>query len=154
MDERWAVLVAGARAMLAERQPATYARFGLDYSMQYEWSTDSAEIVFSSEGVPVVRAGLQFVGSISRREGTWLWGWANASIPEAASRRLSAVREYGREHDFPKLTEPEWVPEGDDGHDVMLVSASILDAPAFFHDHVGGLALFFVLDGFERIGEE
>jgi hypothetical protein len=152
MDERWTLLVAGARTMMAKRQPATYAQFGLDYSMQYNWDTERAEIVFSSKGIPVVRAALQFVGSISGHEGTWLWGWANESIPPVATSRLAAVRAYGREQGFPKLTEPEWVPEGNDGHDVMMVSACILGAPAFFHDHMWELAMFFVLDGFERIG--
>src|SRR4051794_12356012 len=117
MDERWAFLVAGARAMMAERQPATFAQFGVDYSTQFEWNTERAEMVFSSKGVPIVRADLQFVGSIAGRERTWLWGWANASIPTAATRRLAEVRRYGQEQGFPKLTEPEWVPEGDDGHD-------------------------------------
>ena len=61
------------------------------------------------------------------------------------------VRRYGEEQGFRKLTEAEWAPEGDDGHDVMLVSACIIGAPAFFHDHYQNLAMFFVLDGLERI---
>jgi hypothetical protein len=74
-------------------------------------------------------------------------------VPVAATHRLAEVRRYGEEQGFAKLTQPEWVPEGDDGHDVMIVSASILEAPAFFHDHVGGVALFFILDRLERLGE-
>jgi hypothetical protein len=53
MDERWASLVAGTRAVMAERQPATYAHFGVDYSMQYEWSIDRVEVVFSSRASPL-----------------------------------------------------------------------------------------------------
>lgn len=137
--------------MMAERQPATYAAFGLDFSGQYRWDTARAEIVFSTNGVATVRARLHFVGSIAGRERTWLWGWANETIPPEATARLAEVRQYGEEQAFAKLTKPEWVPEGNDGHDVMLVTACILGAPAFFHDHTQGAALFFVLDGFERI---
>ena len=36
--------------MMGQRQPATYAHFVLDYSMQYEWSIDRAEVVFNSSG--------------------------------------------------------------------------------------------------------
>lgn len=151
MDDRWASLVAGARGMMSERQPATYAQFGLDFSMQYEWNLDRAEIVFKSKGRPIVRAALQFLGSITGRGGTWLWGWANDSIPAAATKRLAEIRRYGEDQGFPKLTEAEWTPEGVEGHDVMFVSACILGAPAFFHDHYQNLALFFVLEGFERI---
>jgi hypothetical protein len=136
---------------MVERQPATYAEFGLDHTMQYHWDTERAEMVFSSKGVPVARAALQFVGSLAGRPPTWLWGWANDSIPAAATVRLAEVRRYGEEQGFDKLTRPEWVPEDDDGHDVMIVSACILGAPAFFHDHAGGAALYFVLDGFKRL---
>jgi Family of unknown function (DUF6882) len=151
VDERWASLVAAARAMMAERQPATYAEFGLDYTMQFQWDTEQAEVVFSSRGVSVARADLQFVGSIAGREPTWLWGWANDSIPGAATARLAEVRRYGEEQGFDKLTRPAWAPEGDDGHDLMIVSACILGAPAFFHDHAGGAVLYFVLDRFKRL---
>jgi hypothetical protein len=136
---------------MADRQPATYAEFGVDYSMQFEWNTEKAEIVFSSEGVSIVRADLQFVGSIAGGKRTWLWGWANESIPPAATSRLAQIRQYGEEQGFSKLTEPKWVPEDSDGHDIMIVSAWILGAPAFFHDHAGNAALFFVLDRFQRI---
>jgi hypothetical protein len=95
---------------------------------------------------------MQFLGSITGPGGTWLWGWANESVPAVATKRLNEVRRYGEAHGFPKLTEAEWKPEGNDGHDVMVVSASILDAPACFHDHHQNLALFFALFGLKRIG--
>jgi hypothetical protein len=153
MDERWESLVAAARAMMAERQAATIAQFGLDYSMQYKWDTERAEMVFSSKGIAIVRADFQLAGSIAGRERTWLWGWANESIPRPATHRLDTVRQYGQEQGFSKLTEPVWVPDGDDGHDVMMVSASIMNAPAFFHAHVGNTALFFVLEEFQCLGD-
>jgi hypothetical protein len=151
MDERWQLLVGGARAMMADRQQKTCADFGVDFTTQYEWNVDRAELVFSRNGEPIVRANLQFLGSIAGPTGTWLWGWANESIPMAATNRLMPIRQYGESQGFPKLTEREWTPSGDDGHDLMLVSASILESQAFFHDHYQNLALFFVLDGFERI---
>lgn len=86
-----------ARAMIAGRLEITYARLGLYYSMHYRWDTDRAEMVFNSEGVAIVRAGLQLVGTLSGHEGTWLWGCANESVSSAATCRLSAVREYGQE---------------------------------------------------------
>lgn len=151
VDERWQLLVAGAREMMAKRQPETYAQFGLDFTMQYEWNLDRAEIVFASNRVPIVRADLQFVGSIAGRNRTWMWGWANKSIPTQATVRLSEVRRYGEAQGFYRLTDAEWVPQDDDGHDVMIVAACILGAPAIFHDHAGSLAQFFLLDGFQRL---
>jgi hypothetical protein len=153
MDERWSSLVEGARAMMAERQESTFTKFGLDYSMQYKWDTARAEMVFSSRGVPIVLAEFQFVGSISGVEPNWLWGWANGSLSKVATNRLAEVRRFGEEQGFWKLTEPTWSPEEDDGDALMMVSAAILDSPAFFHCHLPNQALFFVLYGFRHIGE-
>ena len=150
MDERWALLVGGARTMMDERQQATYEQFGLDDSMQYEWSLDCAEFVFSSRGTPIVRADLQYVGTIDSN-GRWLWGWADKTIPAIATKRLAEIRTYGEEQRFPKLTDAEWQTDGDDGHNVMIVSACILGAPAVFHYDYENAALFFALDGFESI---
>lgn len=153
MDERWESLVAGARAMMAQRQPATFQRFGLNYGIRYEWNLDRGEMVFSRKGMPVVTAKLHYLGTFSPSEGTWLWGWANETIPPAATTRLGEIRRYGEEQGFSKLTTPEWVPEGNDCHDVMIASAGILGAEAFFHDHYADLGLFFVLDGFRFVAE-
>lgn len=150
--DRWASVVAGAHAMMAQLQKETYAKWDLDFGIQYEWNIDNAEMIFSRNGKAFVRADLIYVGSISRQTNTFLWGWANESIPAKATARLRDVRSYGEEQGFAKLTMPEWQPAGNDGHDVMLVSASILGTPAFFHGHTGGLSLFFLLENFETAG--
>ena len=112
MSAAWDSLVADARAQMGIRQPATYAEFGLDFSMQYQWNLDRAEVEFSRQGQPLVRASLHYLGSITNPGGTWLWSWANDSIPVAATGRLEEIRDYGERHGYPKLTEPEWAPEG------------------------------------------
>jgi len=151
MDNRWELLVIGARAQMAVRQPETYSKFKIDFSMQYEWNLDRAEIVFKSNGQTVVSARLQMLGSICNPNGNWLWSWANESIPEGSKHRLVEVRKYGETNGFTKLTLGEWRANGDDGHDVMMVAAGILDAQAYFHDHYHNMALFFVLDSFIRM---
>ena len=153
MDARWEILVSGARAMMADRQSATLAKFGVNFSMQFEWNTERAEMVFSSMEIPIVRANLQFVGSIAGKERTWLWGWANKSVPTAATHRLSEVHKYGQDQGFQKLTQTEYVSEGDEGYDLMFVSASVLESQAVFCDSVGNMELFFVLDGFQYLGD-
>jgi hypothetical protein len=106
-------------------------------------------MVFNNKGTPVARAALQFVGSIAGRPSTWLWGWANDSIPVAATARLAAVRQYGEEQGFDKLTGvgAGWGrrPRRDDRVGLHPGRAGV------FHDHAGGAALYFVLDGFERL---
>ncbi len=153
-DERWTSLFPMAYAMMEDIQAQTWKQFGIDYGAQYEWNIERAEIVFYRNKRPVARADLQFVGSISRSSGTWLWSWANESIPAQAKDMMSAVRQYGEEQGFHKLALPEWHPEHvDDGHDIMYVAASILGATATFHDHAGDLALYFTLHNFRFAGD-
>jgi len=154
MKEKWNSFVSTARSMMAQRQVEIFAKFGVDFSTQYHWDLDRANIVFKRNGISIVRADLQYLGSIVRPQGSWLWGWANETIPSQATNRLDALRRYGADNGFEKLTVPEWMPEGDDGHDVIAVSASVLGSDAFFHDHFNNLALFFVLDHFHRVVEE
>jgi membrane protease YdiL (CAAX protease family) len=153
-ESRWASVVAGAHVMMEQVQKETYAKWGLDFGIQYEWNIDNAEMIFSRNGKAFVRTDLIYVGSISRQTNTFLWGWANESIPANATARLHEVRSYGEEQGFAKLTTAEWQPAGNDGHDVMLVSASVLGTPAFFHGHAGELSLFFLLDNFETAGPD
>jgi hypothetical protein len=154
-DEKWASLVPMAYTMMQDVQGRTLEEFGIDYKTRYEWDIDRAEIVFYRKQVPIVQADLQVVGSISRKNGTWLWGWANKSVPSQATDKMSAVRQYGEAQGFRKLTLPKWRPEdGNDGHDVMYVAASILGASATFHDHVGDLALYFTLHNFRSISDD
>jgi hypothetical protein len=153
-DEKWASLVSMAYTMMQDIQGQTWEQFGIDYECQFEWNIERAEIVFSRNKRPIARADLQVVGSISRSSGTWLWGWANESIPSNAKDMMSAVREYGEEQRFPMLTQPEWYPENEhDSHDVMYVVASVLGASATFHDHAGDLALYFTLHNFRSASD-
>jgi hypothetical protein len=153
-DEKWAALVPMAYAMMQDVQARTLEKYGIDDTTRYEWDIDRAEIVFYRKKVPIVQADLQVVGSISRRKGTWLWGWANKTVPSQATDKMSAVRQYGEAQGFPKLTLPEWRPEAEnEGHDVMCVAASVLGASATFHDHVGELALYFTLHNFRLLSD-
>jgi hypothetical protein len=151
MDDAWYELVAAARTEMVERQMVTFAEFGLNFSMQYEWNLERADIVFSRGGVPTVRANLLFLASAVNPDGTWLWGWANDTIPAVATTRPVEIRRYGEAEGFAKLTESEWQPRLADCSDVMAIAAYLLDAPAFFLDRTQNLAMYFVLDGFERV---
>ena len=170
MEKTWSSLVDSSNTMMFERQRSTLAQFGVNNSMQYNWNFDRAEMIFSSQGEPIVRTDLQVVGSISaltrkglwnwadksiskfagRRRG-WLWGWANKSVPIVATWRLAEVRRYGEEQGFSELTEPEWPADKVNGQDLMIVSGAILGTSSFFYAHTGGLDLFLLLDNFRII---
>ena len=149
-DEEWETFVAHAKEMLTQRQDETFSAFGIETDGQYHWDMDKGEIVFTRDGRREAAATLHYVGAVAQSSGTWMWSWANTSVPEVASRRMLEVRNYGLQHGFKRLIEGEWPAEPDDGRDMTAVAAAVIGADGFFHDHVNDLSAWFLLTDFRR----
>ena len=104
-------LTSDAVAYLQPRQDQLSAKFGLDRFECYDWDQRTGQLIFSEDGQARVVADIQFVGSISTRSGTWLWSWANRSIPESMKHGVRDVRAYGETHRYLKLASAAWAAE-------------------------------------------
>jgi hypothetical protein len=93
---------------------------------RWDWNQDTAELVFSNDGVAGVIARISFVGSFSTKSETWLWAWANFSLVEAVREPAIGVREYGEKNGFLPLTIPKWSATQEDGWHMAAVAARIL----------------------------
>jgi hypothetical protein len=93
---------------------------------RWDYDLETCEFVFSDNGIPKVVAKFQAVGSFSSNAKTWLWSWANASIPKTACDQIHRVREFGVSHGVVKLTEPKWSAEEADGWEMAAVATVIL----------------------------
>jgi hypothetical protein len=127
-DAEFGRLVETSMAYLQERQNQLEARYRLESCPRYDWYQDSAELVFSSGGKPVVVADIQFVGSISTRSRSWMWSWANQSLLESAKSRIREVRAFGDAHAFLKLASAYWEADEVDGWEMTAVAAFLLKA--------------------------
>lgn len=128
-EAAFAELVETSTAYLQARQNELESRFRVNDCPRYDWYQETAELVFSDRGKPVVVADIQFVGSLSTRSGSWMWSWANESLLESAKSRIREVRAYGDTHSFLKLACAYWE-SGDetDGWEMTAVSAFLLGA--------------------------
>jgi hypothetical protein len=115
----------------------------------YHWSIDDAELVFPSDSDEVV-ADICVIGSVSISEGTFLWAWANETIPHQAQRGLHRVREFGEIHALELLTKPEWPGGQPEGLEMAAVAGRILDAAGIWVAPGGDVTLFFALSNFRR----
>lgn len=88
------------------------------------------------------------VGSVSACEKTFLWAWANETIPAKAQERLGDVRAFGETHDLGLLTTTEWPATRAEGLEMLAAAGRILDADGAFVDSVRDLTMFFVLHRF------
>lgn len=107
-EDQWVNFVTESHEYLSERQNQLMSDYKLSKHKRWDWDQPTSSLIFSNDCVTAVVAEVQFVGSVSKKSGTWLWSWANDSIVDNAKSQLAVVRKYGENHDFPALTESKW----------------------------------------------
>ena len=150
MDEEaiadWAAWSREAVRLMQERNTAWQQRFGLS-DCPFQWDMNTATIQFR-RNVDAVVAAVCVVGTTSVAESTFLWGWANESIPPIARRNLERVREFGARHQLPLLMTPEFHGGHAEALEMLAVSGRVLDAEGVFIHPDGDLTFFFALSDF------
>ncbi|MEC7518638.1 MAG: hypothetical protein VYE22_02175 [Myxococcota bacterium] len=99
-------------------------------------------------GLGSVESRGEALGTCSRQEGTFLWGWANETMPEAAFRDLERVRAFGEEHDLGLLVDAEWPAGHAEALEALIIAGRLLDAEGVFTDNTGDVTIYFALRGF------
>jgi hypothetical protein len=74
---------------------------------RWDYGLERGALTFSENGVPRVLAPIQVIGKTSVSGGTWMWGWANESLPSNVTKAVAKVREFGKAANIAELTEAE-----------------------------------------------
>lgn len=127
-DAAFKGLTSDAVAYLQERQDQLSAKYDLVRFERYDWNQETSQLIFSEDGQARVVADIQCVGSISTRSGTWLWSWANRSIPESMKHGVRDVRAYGETHRYLKLASAAWAAEEAEGWEMTAITAYLIGA--------------------------
>jgi hypothetical protein len=106
--------------------------FGLDAFPRFDWSPWRGELVFSSGGVPKVAARIQVAGSLSKKAGTWCWGWADAGLPAAVRQAALRVRRFGEERTVLTLMQARWAAKESDAWDMTALANRMIDGKGAF----------------------
>lgn len=136
-------------ALAQTRNRDWQSRFTLR-AQPYRFDLDAATLTFD-RGSDLVVADLTVIGTTSRSEGTFLWSWANESLPVAATALATRVRVFGDENDLPLLTRPEWPAAHPEGLEMLAVAARILDAEGTFVHESGEVTYYFALFDFREM---
>lgn len=139
----WERVVQDATTQVAARQQRLIERLGDD--AQYHWDLEQAVITWSRAGTAFCTARLTLIGTVSLTESSWLWSWANDSLPAAAIGDMPKVRQYGEAHGYPVLPWPSFEHHPDLVKEARVVSAAVLDATALWTDQSGDVQLHFLL---------
>jgi uncharacterized protein DUF6882 len=144
-DEAFELLLEDAIRYLEEVQAALQRDFPIGRYERYDWNQGAGTLVFSQAGQPAVVADVQFVGSVSKASGTWLWSWANGSILEPVKARVREVRAHGEERRFLKLASARWEATEEDGWEMVAIAAYLLGARGAYRSPDGANFTFLAI---------
>ena len=100
--------------------------FSISKWPRWDYDMDLGRLVFSEEGVPKVSAAIEAVGTTSKSDNTWMWSWANDSLPARVVAEISKVRDFGLEESISLLTEAVLPDDECLGWELTGVTARIL----------------------------
>jgi hypothetical protein len=140
-------LVLEAVDVLEARQDSLEEELGLDSLRRVEWDQRTGELVFSDSAGKRVVAKVQFVGSLSKSEKTWLWAWANPTVEDNVKSGSQSVRRYGERYGISRLTEEKWAADEKAGWEMTALSALILNARGAWRTESPTLFTYLVITG-------
>ena len=142
----WSQWSRDATQLMSRRNDEWRSKYQLA-GAQYFWDMNTGQITFRTADHQV-RAAICIIGSTSISEGSFLWSWANETIPHISKERIYEVRTFGKTHDLTLLVDAEWPGTKEDGLEMLTVSSRILDAEGAWVAPVGDVTLFFALLNF------
>ncbi|WP_067814301.1 DUF6882 domain-containing protein [Actinomadura kijaniata] len=141
----WEKVVLAARERAHARQALMVERFGLSGDVQYRWSLDDALIMWSRGGQVFLTGRLTMIGSVSLTRQTWLWSWANTSLPRAVLGEIERVRRFGEANGYPVLPWPGFDHHPELVAEARMVAASVLDAEGLWAEETDDMQLHFLI---------
>src|SRR5215472_6041032 len=100
--------------------------FRISFWPRWDYDLDLAKLIFSEENVPKVIASIQVAGTTSKGAGTWMWGWANESLPPQSTAALTKVKEFGKRENIPELIQAEALDDEHLGWEMTAIAAQVL----------------------------
>ncbi|HEX4001728.1 MAG TPA: hypothetical protein VHX36_03715 [Candidatus Acidoferrales bacterium] len=73
---------------------------------------DHGTLTFLRDNAPKVRASIQAIGGVPSGSKSWVWAWANASLPKQVTEVAGKVRAFGEREKLAQLLE-ESIPADD-----------------------------------------
>lgn len=117
-------LIAISSIEVTSKNDVARARWGVGTADR--WSADLAqgEITFHFPDRSIT-GPVQVLGTWSRESETWLWGWANESLPPSVTQASAVTREYGKTHGLQALNEAKLGASAELSDDLASVSVEL-----------------------------
>jgi hypothetical protein len=136
----WAAWSRESVTLMSQRTRDLIARHELGADTDYHWNIESATMTIGP-----LKLRLVVVGTVSTAEDSFVWSWANETIPKQAKLGIEKVGDFGEENDLKLLTEPMHGGGKATGEECLAVAARILDASAIWIDTTAHGYIFLAL---------
>ena len=116
---------------------------GWGFGKAERWSLDlsQGDLIFTFDGI-VATCPAQIIGSFDSADGSWLWAWANPSIPDPLKRDSLRVRDYGQQHQIDRLTSAEWAGTEEDAWPMAALACKLCQAQGVYRGPAGTAFVF------------
>src|ERR1700730_8286285 len=95
---------------------------------RWDYELERGTLTFSQDGAPKVLASIHVIGTTSISGETWMWSWANESLPPNVTQAAARVRAFGEAENIPELKEAELPDDEYLGWGMTAVAARVLGA--------------------------
>jgi hypothetical protein len=102
--------------------------FQLSAWPRWDYDFERGTLTFSKDNIPRVVAHIQVVGTTSQSSGTWLWSWANSSLPAEVTDVVLRVHAFGEKENLSELIDPSATDDEYLGWAMTAITARILDS--------------------------
>lgn len=147
-------LIDVARQELTALNEHCQTEVGIGSFEHWQYEADEGTIAFAGGTTPGVRALAQVVGTTSTRSKSWLWSWANESIPSHQASSAATVRAFDERENVPILLAAEPVDDEYLGWEMTAVTVKLTGAVGGYRvPRESGSFTYFVFFKLEGLGE-
>lgn len=123
-------------------------QIGWGFGKAAQWSLDlsQGDLLFTFNDGVVATCPAQIVGTLDSESGTWLWGWANPSIPEALQRDALRVKDYGEQRQIARLTSAQWPCTEEEAWRMAALACYLCEAQGVYRGPAGTAFVFITFE--------
>jgi hypothetical protein len=118
--------VQDCRTELRQKISTSVDKWKLDKFGRFDFDQTKGQLIFSEGPTSQLICEVQIVGTFSTESQTWLWAWGSPWTVENLKNDSLAVREFGAQHGFERLTTRKWTAEEKDGWDMTAIAARVV----------------------------
>lgn len=149
----WFLLKRKAAESLFEETRQHKMDWGLGEEKRWGFDMDLGQLTWVFPDCTIA-AQAQILGTHNGSDDTWLWSWANPSIPEALTMVASKIRAFGEEHELDLLTEDSNEMNSEAPWDIVAMASYLRKGCAVYRGKTGKQSVYFCFEDVAKLPED